>query len=84
MWVDMMQAFGRKWKLFFIKLEEFHGLVPTCNRHIWLLHHLFLNQINANAQDFVLAWNHHKMQICRECSASPCKLFFFGMTQEGS
>jgi hypothetical protein len=82
--VDVTQAFGRKWKVFFIELEEFHGLIPKRPGHIWLLHHLFLHQIDSDAQEFVAAWNHHKMQIRGERSASPREMFFFGMSQEGS
>jgi hypothetical protein len=83
MWVDVTQAFGAKWKSFFRELEEFHGLNPRRDGHIWLLHHLFLNQIDADAQDFVATWNHHKMQIRDQRTASPRKMFFFGMLQAG-
>jgi hypothetical protein len=84
MWVDVTQAFGGKWKTLFLELEEFHGLVPTREGHIWLLHHLFLHQIDADTQEFVDTWNHHKMQIRGQRSASPREMFFFGMMHRGS
>jgi hypothetical protein len=83
MWVDVTQAFGAKWKSFFRELEEFHGLNPKRDGHIWLLHHLFLQQIDGDAQDFVATWNHHKMQIRDQRTASPREMFFFGMLQAG-
>jgi hypothetical protein len=84
MWGDVTQAFGSKWKTFFLELEEFHGLVPTREGHIWLLHHLFLHEIDSDTQDFVDTWNHHKMQIRGQRSASPREMFFFGMMHRGS
>jgi hypothetical protein len=48
------------------------------------LHHLFLAAVDADAQEFVHTWNHHKIQIRGERSASPRELFFFGMMHEGS
>jgi hypothetical protein len=83
MWVDVTQAFGSKWKAFFRELEEFHGLNPSREGHIWLLHHLFLHQIDEDAQEFVSAWNNHKMQIRGARSASPREMFFFGMAENG-
>jgi hypothetical protein len=83
MWGDVTQAFGAKWKSFFRELEEFHGLNPTREGHIWLLHYLFLAQIDADTQEFVNTWNHHKLQIRGERTASPREMFFFGMMQQG-
>lgn len=64
-------------------LEANHGLDPTQPAHVWLLHHLFLNAINQDANDWAETWNLHKLQIKKQRSRSPRDMFFFGMLQEG-
>ncbi|KAJ7059784.1 hypothetical protein C8F01DRAFT_1254690 [Mycena amicta] len=61
LWYDVTHGFRHKWKLFFVNLELNHGLMPTFAPHIWLIHHLFLNAINDNAQDWAEAWNRHQL-----------------------
>jgi hypothetical protein len=77
-WYDLNQGFGIKWKNFFQDLELFHGLVPTLSSHIWLLHHLFLPSIQADAELWRNVWNVHKMQLKGERDQSPREMFFFG------
>ena len=59
------------------------GLNPDLDAHIWLLHHLFLPEINADALDWANAWNSHTMRIRGERQRSPRDMFFFGMLQNG-
>lgn len=83
LWYDVTHGFGQKWKNFFIDLEMHHGLLPTNTAHIWLLHHLFLVQINADAQEWAHAWNSHTLQIRGERDRSPRDMFLFSMVQDG-
>jgi hypothetical protein len=47
---DLTNGFGQKWKNFFLDLEHNHSLDHTNLAHIWLLHVLFLDVINANTK----------------------------------
>jgi len=51
--------------------------------HIWLLHHLFLPAIRAEAELWRQVWNEHKMQLKGERDQSPCEMFFFGSIING-
>lgn len=84
LWGDLTQALGKKWKDFFMDLEMYHGLNPRRTGHIWMIHHLFLSQINQDVEDFVYTWNHHMMQIRGQRTASPREMFFFGMVSRGT
>ena len=48
-WYDVTKGFGEKWKEFFTDLEANEGLDVDNPAHLWLLHHLFLNNINQDA-----------------------------------
>jgi len=82
-WYDVTRGFGQKWKNFFMDLEVHHGLNPTNESHIWLLHHLFLDAINKDANDWVQAWNSHTMQLRGQRNRSPRDMFMFGMVNNG-
>ena len=83
MWVDVTTGFGSKWKQLFYDLEVFDGLDTDNVGHIWLLHHLFLPEINTDAQEWAGAWNNHTIALQGQRSRSPRDLFFFRMLQEG-
>ncbi|KAJ6629429.1 hypothetical protein B0H10DRAFT_1776320 [Mycena sp. CBHHK59/15] len=83
LWYDVTHGFGHKWKKFFTDLEVHHGLNPRLTAHIWLLHHLFLHHINADAQEWAETWNSHLLQIRGERSRSPRDMFLFSMLQDG-
>ena len=83
LWYDVTQKYGRKWKIFFHQLEVHHFLNPQVPEHIWLLHHLFLAAINQDAQDWMHAWNNHKLQIAGERTRSPRDIFFYSQVQDG-
>ncbi|KAJ7776603.1 hypothetical protein DFH07DRAFT_731418 [Mycena maculata] len=83
LWYDVTHGFGHKWKLFFVALEATHGLNPSIPAHIWLLHHLFLDCINEDAQEWAQAWNSHNLQIRGERTRSPRDIFLFSMVHDG-
>ncbi|KAF7345496.1 hypothetical protein MVEN_01568100 [Mycena venus] len=83
LWYDVTHGFGQKWKRFFMDLEVHHGLNPLLPAHIWLLHHLFLDAINCDAQEWAAAWNSHLLQIRGERSRSPRDMYIFSMLQDG-
>ncbi|KAJ7233488.1 hypothetical protein C8J57DRAFT_1090552 [Mycena rebaudengoi] len=80
---NITHGFGQKWKNFFVDLEVNHGLNPLVLSHIWLLHHLFLDHINADAQEWAEAWNSHNIHIRGERERSPRDMFLFSMVQDG-
>lgn len=75
LWYDVTEGFGQKWKDFFYTLEDDHGLDVSEPTHIWLLHWLFLDTINAEALAWAEAWNSHKIQLDGERRSSPQQLF---------
>ena len=83
LWVDLTANVGAKWKQFFQDLEAYDNLDPGIDTHIWLLHHLFLAEINRDIDEWVGAWNNHVMTIRGERSRSPRDMFFFGMIKDG-
>ncbi|KAJ7290934.1 hypothetical protein C8J57DRAFT_1429656 [Mycena rebaudengoi] len=83
LWYDITHGFGQKWKNFFVDLEVNHGLNPLIPSHIWLLHHLFLDHINSDAQEWAEAWNSHNIHIRGERECSPRDMFLFSMVQDG-
>ncbi|KAJ7882207.1 hypothetical protein B0H14DRAFT_3756899 [Mycena olivaceomarginata] len=83
LWYDVTHGFGQKWKKFFTDLEVHHGLNPQIPAHIWLLHHLFLEQITADAQEWAEAWNSHHLTLRGERDRSPRDIFFFSMYHDG-
>ncbi|KAF7309144.1 hypothetical protein MKEN_01116700 [Mycena kentingensis (nom. inval.)] len=83
LWVDWTRGVGRKWSTFFRTLELSCGLVVDNPAHLWLLHHLFLPLINADAVAWVEAWNAHKMTIEGEGRLSPRAMFTLGALKHG-
>jgi hypothetical protein len=87
LWYNVTHGFGQKWKNFFIDLETHHGLNPQIPAHIWLLHCLFLDCINKDAQEWAAAWNAHKLELWGELPGfgrrSPNDIFFFSMLEDG-
>lgn len=84
LWYDVTHGYGLKWKDFFFDLEVHHDLDPNIPAHIWLLHHLFLDAINQDAQEWAASWNSHVMQIQGERNRSPADMFFFSLVQDGA
>lgn len=59
MWVEVGTQFAIQWRGFFVRLERHHGLSPDKPGHLWLLHLLFLQDINHDCSRFQHDWNHH-------------------------
>ncbi|EJU01710.1 hypothetical protein DACRYDRAFT_52279 [Dacryopinax primogenitus] len=83
MWVDVTNSFGWKWALFFLNLEADEGLNHQNNDHLWLLHWLFLQDINNNGTGFQNEWNFHTMSLA-EGNQCPADLFLKGCLQHST
>jgi hypothetical protein len=66
-----------------VLLEERGGLDVDQPNHLWLLHKLFLNALNAHIGQFVQMWNHHIISIRGEQGRSPIDMFGFDMLVRG-
>lgn len=58
-WVEIGERFVRKWRAFFIRLENRHLLEKKNPIHRWLLAELFLKSINIDCDKFCQEWNAH-------------------------
>lgn len=56
LWLEVGKRFGRLWRAFFLRLERLHGLDVENEHHLWLLHSLFLDEINADVDTFSREW----------------------------
>ncbi|KAL0572964.1 hypothetical protein V5O48_008995 [Marasmius crinis-equi] len=83
LWYDVTHHFGKKWRDFFSALEVHDGLNPNSPGHIWLLHHLFLFQVDLDAQEWAHSWNVHPMRLTRERDRSPREIFLFSQVRDG-
>ncbi|KAJ6449657.1 hypothetical protein C8R45DRAFT_849571 [Mycena sanguinolenta] len=83
LWVDFTSGIGAKWADFFFELELYYDLSHDNPAHIWLLHHLFLEQINVEVQTWADAWNSHKVRLEGQRRQSPAEMFTFGLLEEG-
>lgn len=61
MWVEVGTQFAIQWRAFFTRLERLHGLDPEKPGHLWLLHLLFLENINEDCLTFQNEWNNHSI-----------------------
>ncbi|KZT54807.1 hypothetical protein CALCODRAFT_538624 [Calocera cornea HHB12733] len=84
LWVDVTNSFGRKWAHFFEYLEAHHRLNPLDRNHIWLLHHLFISDVNKDATIFQNDWNHHTLSLRSERNKRPVVLFMIGCLLHGA
>lgn len=83
LWVDLTVSLGAKWAEFFEFLEVQSGLDHNNDNHIWLLHYLYLEDINEELKFFVRTWNHHPIQIRGQRDRSPIDMFGFDMLVHG-
>jgi hypothetical protein len=79
LWVEVKWIIVTKWKPFFGGLEAHHGLRMDSAAHIWLLHHLFLESLNNNIQEWAEHSNTHGMRLKREKDKVPKDMFILGM-----
>ena len=61
LWVEIGTQFARRWRAFFLRLERYHHLNRTDPHHLWLLHFLFLDDINHDCEEFRQDWNSHPL-----------------------
>ena len=59
LWVEVGSQFARRWQAFFTQLERMHMLDAQDPSHLWLLHTLFLNDVDYDCQAFWEEWNCH-------------------------
>ncbi|KAJ7040849.1 hypothetical protein C8F04DRAFT_948164 [Mycena alexandri] len=83
LWADITAQIGATWADVFIILELHHGLNINSPYHIWLLHFLFLHQINEQLRFFMEAWNQHQIRIRDGPNRSPADMFGFDMLALG-
>ncbi|KAG1863030.1 hypothetical protein F4604DRAFT_1587213, partial [Suillus subluteus] len=83
LWVEVGTQFARRWRAFFTRLENHHGLNPHSPSHIWLLQTLFLDEINQDCSDFRAEWNCHPIRGPDTNDKSPKDLRFLGQMQFG-
>ncbi|KAJ8580247.1 hypothetical protein M405DRAFT_753501 [Rhizopogon salebrosus TDB-379] len=83
LWVEVGTQFARRWRAFFTRLENWHMLNPQKPDHLWLLHALFLDDINQDCTDFQAEWNCHPIRGPDTNDKSPMDLRFLGQTLFG-
>lgn len=83
LWVDVTTQFGAKWADFFHHLEVHHGLDVNNRNHLWLVHYLYLHDINGEASMFAETWNRHKIQMRGQATRSPIDMFYFDSITNG-
>ncbi|KAJ7893017.1 hypothetical protein B0H13DRAFT_1719524 [Mycena leptocephala] len=83
LWADVTAQIGATWVDVFILLEVQHGLNINNVHHIWLLHYLFLHQINDQLRFFMESWNQHQIRIRDGPNRSPADMFGFDMLVQG-
>ena len=71
LWVEVGTQFARCWQGFFTRLEKMHMLDPQNPHHVWLLHLLFLDDINNDCNDFKEEWNCHPISGPDTSNKSP-------------
>ena len=83
LWFDLVNDLSHKWKTFFQDLETRHGMNAEAGNHIWLLHFLFLDELNSKLKQWAKGWNHLKMQLKGEENKSLMEMFLIGMVEHG-
>lgn len=64
-------------------LEVRYRLDANLDAHIWLLHHLFLDAINKDAEDWMAVWNNHTISSRTESYRTPTYMYTHGMVHSG-
>lgn len=57
-WVEVGREFARAWRAFFYQLEDLHNLDAFNPHHLWLLHILFMAEVQEDCRRFQETWNH--------------------------
>ncbi|KAJ7032986.1 hypothetical protein C8F04DRAFT_1003267 [Mycena alexandri] len=83
LWVEVGTQFARRWRAFFTRLGRLHHLDRKNSSHLWLLHTLFLPDINDDCLEFQEEWNLHPIKGRTTNDQSPADMRFMGQTTEG-
>ncbi|KAJ7031446.1 hypothetical protein C8F04DRAFT_697783 [Mycena alexandri] len=83
LWVEVGTQFARRWRAFFTRLGRLHRLDRKNPGHLWLLHHLFLAEINQDCVEFQEEWNLHPIRGRTTNDQSPADIRFLGQLNEG-
>ncbi|KZT52842.1 hypothetical protein CALCODRAFT_527096 [Calocera cornea HHB12733] len=86
LWVDFNTDVTQRWAQLFHQMEDQDGLDPLNPAHIWLLHFLFLDDLNDDAVSFQNQWNHHTMSLTRsgQIDQKPIDQFIWGCWEHGA
>ncbi|KAI9057836.1 hypothetical protein FKP32DRAFT_1582987, partial [Trametes sanguinea] len=82
MWVEVGTQFAMRWRAFFTRLERTQHLRPDEEGHLWVLHSLFLEDINADCCAFQRDWNHHPLSGAGR-NQSPLDMRFLAQLDHG-
>ncbi|KAJ7764734.1 hypothetical protein B0H16DRAFT_1413551 [Mycena metata] len=83
LWVEVGVQFARRWRAFFTRLGDLHRLDRKNPHHIWLLHRLFLGDVNDDCRAFRAQWNAHPVSGRGASDQSPADLRFMGQLNNG-
>ncbi|KAJ7737020.1 hypothetical protein B0H14DRAFT_3611897 [Mycena olivaceomarginata] len=83
LWVEVGTQFARRWRGFFTRLGRLHRLDRKNPGHLWLLHLLFLDEINHDCVEFQEEWNLHPLRGPMTSDQSPADIRFLGQLTEG-
>ncbi|KAK7059428.1 hypothetical protein R3P38DRAFT_3522500 [Favolaschia claudopus] len=83
LWVEVGTQFARRWRGFFTRLGRLHRLDRKNPAHLWLLHHLFLDELNADCEEFQEEWNHHPISGRMTGDQSPWDMRYMGQLTQG-
>ncbi|KAJ7679330.1 hypothetical protein DFH06DRAFT_974840, partial [Mycena polygramma] len=83
LWVEVGTQFARRWRAFFTRLGELHRLDCKNPGHVWLLHRLFLDNINEDCAVFQAQWNAHPVSGREAHDQTPADMRFLGQLTDG-
>lgn len=68
LWRDLFQGVSSTYYYLFNHMEDIGILNPLNEKDLFSLHYVYMNVINHHLQEWVLAWNEHKMTSARNMS----------------
>jgi hypothetical protein len=80
-WPEINKLVSQSWLELFQLLEDEEGLTMACVGHPWLLHFLFLRDINGDLQAFQQTFNNHPNRSTS--FGSPIETYIAGLAQYG-
>ncbi|KAK0429600.1 hypothetical protein EV421DRAFT_1723058, partial [Armillaria borealis] len=83
MWVETSRSCMDDWYAFFMELEASYGLDHDNSAHIWLLQHLFLSTIDADALQWVDWWNNHPIPLEGKHPETPSNMWIESQLMDG-